>query len=445
MILIELFVFFSTFFPIFHLLNALLGKRRRRAGGRIRGEKNFSVLIPCFNEEATLALSVEGLLALDYKNYEAIYINDGSVDNTLDVLNQLLDLQQLPRGDAGPKTVRGLYRSQKHPNIRVIDKPNGGKSDALNVGIFYAAADLIVTLDADSVLQKDALTHANRAFEDPGVVAAGGTIHIIQGYGKTCRRGQSKRVGMLVALQILEYIKGFYIYKMSLSRQRAMAIISGAFGVFRKSILLEAGGYRKSLGEDIDITMRIHCLIHKTGQQIVYLPEALCYTQCPENWRDLRRQRLRWQKGFIDCAVFQRNVLIKTFLFRSVSFHFFVEALLVGLCSCLFTVFCHAFFFVMLFVSVQLAHTFLLYYGFCVLFHLIYAFSAIAICGRYHRYPRHIAKQMRWAVVLDVLLYRYFSLFVYLGGTISYFWRRSGHNSWNKCERQKETYFALEL
>jgi cellulose synthase/poly-beta-1,6-N-acetylglucosamine synthase-like glycosyltransferase len=96
-------------------------------------------------------------------------------------------------------------------------------------------------------------------------------------------------------------MKGFYIYKISLHKQNATAIISGAFGAFRKDILMQAGGYRKTLGEDIDITLKIQFMIKNTNKKILYMPEALCYTQCPENWKDLFRQRIRWQKGFINC------------------------------------------------------------------------------------------------------------------------------------------------
>ncbi len=445
MVILELFIFFSTILPMFHLINALLSKKRKTVHS-LYEQKAFSLIIPCFNEENTVGVSIDGLLAVDYQNFEAIYVNDGSADDTMSLLSDRLDLCEESRDNARHTNIRAIYRSRKHGNIRVIDKKNGGKSEALNTGILYAKYDLVVTLDADSVLKKDALQCMNRAFDDKSVAAAGGAIHIMQGYDSSYRQTRdSGKPGMLIALQILEYLKGFYIYKMSLSKQKAMAIISGAFGVFKKDILIRAGGFRKSLGEDIDITMRIQRLIHGTDQKILYLPEALCYTQCPESWHDLRRQRMRWQKGFIDCAVHQMRFLLRTFLYRSVSFHFLVEALLVGVCSCLFTVFTYAFVVVMAFENVHMTYMFLLCYAFCMFFHFLYALGAIFISARYNRYPKPVLRQMGAAILWDVLFYRYFGLLMYLCGTVSYFWSRSGHDCWDKCARQKETYFALEL
>ena len=445
MAIFELFIFFSTILPMFHLINALLS-RKQQIKCTTDQQKAFTLLVPCFNEEDTVGVSIDGLLGMDYQNFEAIYINDGSTDGTFRMLFERLDLEELPRIEACPEIVRAVYRSLKYDNFTVIDKQNGGKSDALNTGILYAKSDLVVTLDADSVLKKDALQRMNSAFEDESVAAAGGAIHIMQGYDLSYRRTRdAEKSDMLISLQILEYLKGFYIYKMSLSKQRALTIISGAFGVFKKDILIQAGGFRKSLGEDIDITMRIQRMIYHTGQKILYLPEALCYTQCPESWRDLRRQRMRWQKGFIDCAVHQMRFLLKTFLLRSVSFHFFVEALLVGICSCLFTILTYIFVVAMAFENGQLTYMFLQYYGFCLVFHLIYAICAITISAQYNRYPKTIVRRMGMAILWDVLIYRYFGLLMYLCGTVSYFWSRSGHDCWDKCARQKEAYFALEL
>jgi biofilm PGA synthesis N-glycosyltransferase PgaC len=440
--LIELLIFLSTVFPIFHLCNALLTFRKQQAGPPCP-EKEFSILIPCFNEEDTVGVSVAGLLKMNYAQFEAIYINDGSTDNTFDVLDAALDLKKIRKPHRCPAEIRAVYRSKRHKGFYVIDQQNGGKSSALNTGIAFAKADLVVTLDADSVLKKDALCYMNRAFEDRDVVAAGGAIHIMQGYDPAYLQNRFERKrGMLVTLQILEYIKGFYIYKMSLSKQRATAIISGAFGVFRKDILRRAGKFRRSLGEDIDITMRIQQLIQKTGQKILYLPEALCYTQCPENWHDLKKQRLRWQKGFIDCAVHQKRFLLKTFTFRSVSFHFLVEALLVGVCSCLFTIYTYAFVAVLAFGNVHTVFVFLIYYAFCLVFNVLYSAGALIISAKYHHYPKSIMKKMGLAILMDILFYRYFNLIMYLGGTFLYFWNRNGNHSWNKVARNKREYYA---
>ncbi len=436
MIFIEWLILLSTILPIFHLINALT--ERKRKVYRVKEKKRFSILVPCYNEEDTVLLSIRGLLGMDYRNFEAIYINDGSDDNTLNVLDNALELIPLPGFVAGVIGVKALYRSKKHPNFFVIDKHNGGKSTALNAGLRFARSELVVTLDADSVLHREALCHMNRVFEDNDVVAAGGSIHIMQGYDA---HYLNKHTGIkrkaLIILQILEYLKGFYIYKMSLSRQHAMAIISGAFGVFRRDILLKAGGYRNTLGEDIDITMRIQQLIHKTTQKILYIPEALCYTQCPENLSDLKKQRLRWQKGFIDCVAHYKWFLLKTFLTRSLSFHFLVEAMVVGICSCLFTIFTYVFVAVLASGDFQTVRIFSMYFGFCIVFNIVYSLSALAISVRYNRYPKGIMKKAWLAIPLDLLFYRYFNLLIYICGTVLYFWTSKRKFNWNKVQRVK--------
>ncbi len=444
MIVIELLIFLSTVLPIFHLINALIS-RRRVITQTPRAQKRFCLLIPCYNEEDTVAISLRGLQALNYQNYEAIYINDGSTDNTLQTLADLLDLSKYQRPSGCPGDVTAIYRSKTNPRIRVVDRSNGGKSAALNTGILLAKSRYIVTLDADSVLERDALSHMNRAFEDKNLVAAGGSIHIMQAYGSDYQSGSLGRLKTaLISLQLLEYLKGFYIYKFSLAKQNATAIISGAFGVFRKDILLAVGGFRKTLGEDIDITMRIQQLIHRTRQQIQYLPEALCFTQCPEGVKDLMKQRLRWQKGFIDCAHYHRKFLLTTFFRCSMSFHFFVEALAVGVCSCIFTVFSYLFAGALAFHDPNALVVFLFYYVSCLVFYLLYTLGAIFMSGKYSPYPKGVLRRALVSLLLDIFVFRYFSLAMYLLGTIQYYWNQSGNHNWNKVARVKREYLAID-
>jgi cellulose synthase/poly-beta-1,6-N-acetylglucosamine synthase-like glycosyltransferase len=441
MIFLEVLIFFSTVLPLFHLFNALL-TRRKRAQADVT-EHRISILIPCYNEEDTVALSVRGLLQMNYRNYEAIYINDGSNDATLEKLNQLLALKPVP--NVKLQGYATLYRSGKQRNIRVIDKRNGGKSSALNAGMKIAGAEIVVTLDADSVLHRDALKVISNAFEDSNVVAAGGTIHIMQGYDPAfyTRRYPVMRK-ILVSLQMMEYIKGFYVYKLSLAKQNAISIISGAFGAFRRSALLATGGYRRTLGEDIDITMRIQKMIHNTAMKVLYLPEALCYTQCPENWHDLLRQRLRWQKGFVDCTVHHRKFLLRTFLYKSLSFHYLVEAFVIGQCSCLFTALNYLLVIALALTCPVTLHTFLFYFLLCVALNLLYTLGAVFVSERYHRYPRGAWKRKLLAVLLDVLFYRYFNLITYTVGTLAYFWNRRDAR-WNKVARSKSYEYASDV
>lgn len=444
--LIELLILLSTILPLFHLLNALFAVRAKPGAVGLDQEQFFSIVIPCYNEEDTVETSLSGLLAQSYKNYEAIYINDGSDDGTLAALALLLDLRQMPN-TTELVGVRQVFQSGKYENIWVADKEKGGKGLALNVGIALARSELIVTVDADSILKGNALAFMNQAFADREVVAAAGAIHITQGYdleGLGCRPNYLRR--LLIFQQILEYLKGFYINKISLARQQAIAIIPGAFGVFRKDVLKAVGGYRNSLGEDADITMRIQQFIGaKTAGKILYLPQALCYTQCPENLRDLTKQRLRWQKGFVDCLLYQKWFLLKTFFRRSVSFHFLIEAGFVGFCSGMFTVVSNIFILVYALGNGQhMALTFLAYYGFCAAFGAVNDITAIVLSLKYNPYPLALLRKMGPAILIDILLYRYFTLFMYLRGTFSYFWNRSGNNCWYKVARSKQRPVFLE-
>jgi len=440
MIFLELIIFLSTVLPLFHILNVLFTRRRRKqAPSAAKRNKKMSILIPCYNEEDTAVMSIEGLLAMAYEDYEAVYINDGSKDGTMNVLTKALDLEAVQCAGADhPLGLKAIYRSKKHHHFFVLDKANGGKSEALNAGIQFAHADIIVTLDADSVLAPDALTLMNRAFDDENVVAAGGAIHITQGYDPQVyrRRARSRRF-VLIALQVLEYLKGFYIFKLSLAKQEATAIISGAFGVFQKDILTQSGGFRKTLGEDIDMTLRIQQMIQKTQRKVVYLPSALCCTQCPESFKDLTKQRIRWHKGFMNCICYYKKFILKTFLTRSLTFHFFVEALLVGITSCLFTVCTYVFVFVAIFASPEVVSVFGIYFAFGLLFNILYAASAVAVSLKYNPYPKAMLRTLVLAVLVDILFYRYYTLFIYIRGTVAYFINKKGQHQWNKVARSK--------
>ena len=269
----------------------------------------ISVLVPAYNEEANITSSVQAMLQLAYPEHEVVVINDGSRDNTLAVLQQAFDLYQVPEtADERLPTarVRGVYRSRSQPLLRVIDKENGGKADALNAGINYSRYPLFCGVDADSIIQRDSLLRIIRMFvDDPDTIAAGGTVRIANGSdvdaGNLLQARLPKR--WLPLMQIIEYLRAFMFGRLGWEPLNALLIISGAFGVFRKSVVVEVGGYRhKSIGEDMELVVRLHrhMRLNRRRYRIHFLPDPVCWTEAPEDLATLRSQRIRWQRGLLE-------------------------------------------------------------------------------------------------------------------------------------------------
>lgn len=269
-------------------------------------EPPISLLVPAYNEEATITASVLSMLQLSYPQLEIIVINDGSKDKTLEVLQREFALQPFPealRVQLPTRPVRQIYRSTLYPNIKVIDKENGGKADSLNAGINASHFPLICGVDADSILQRDSLQRVVRPFlHDPTMIATGGTVRIANGC--EVRDGFLTRVGLprnpWALFQVVEYLRAFLFGRLGWSVINGMLIISGAFGVFRKDAVIEAGGYKpKTIGEDMELVVRMHRLFRaqKRPYRIEFVPDPVCWTEAPEDRATLRNQRIRWQRG----------------------------------------------------------------------------------------------------------------------------------------------------
>lgn len=272
-------------------------------------EPPVSLIAPAYNEQATIAASVRSLLQLEYPEYEIIVVNDGSRDATFATLKREFGLVLFPEAywkRLGSKPVHGIYRSSRFPNLRVIDKTNGGKADALNAGINAARYPLFCAVDADSILQRDSLRRVVQPFmEDPDTIAAGGTVRIANGCSVT--DGFLTQVGLprkLVALiQIVEYLRAFLFGRLGWSPLNAVLIISGAFGVFRKDQVIAAGGYRTdTVGEDMELVVRLHRMnrLARKPYRIAFVPDPICWTEAPETLAVLKSQRTRWQRGLAE-------------------------------------------------------------------------------------------------------------------------------------------------
>ncbi len=281
-------------------------------------ELPVTLIIPAYNEEATVAATVRSLLQLNYSHFEIVVVNDGSADRTLDVLKESFDLRRFPevvRQRLQTAPIRGIYRSTKYPELKIIDKHNGGKADALNAGINTAQYPLFCALDADGVLRPDSLQAITRPFlDDPRTVAAGGIIRIANGCEVV--NGWLVSTGLprspLALLQVVEYCRAFLFGRLGWNPINGLLVISGAFGVFHKETVIEVGGYRRNtIGEDMELVVRLHRTLkrEKRPYRIVFAPEPVCWTEAPENISVLRSQRIRWQRGLCESLWLNRGLL----------------------------------------------------------------------------------------------------------------------------------------
>lgn len=266
----------------------------------------ISLIVPAYGEEATIAESLRGLLLLNYPQFEVVVVNDGSKDRTLEVAIEAFGLMKAPVAYQQPletAPVRGLYRSLDHPDLVVIDKANGGKADAINSGINAARHDLVCVIDADSLLEELALVRAVLPFiEDPTTVAMGGIIRIVNGCEVDAGRVTSVRLpsDWLARFQVVEYLRAFLSGRVAMSAMNCLLIVSGAFGLFRRSAVVEVGGFRTdTIGEDMEIIVRLHRHMRQQERpyRIVFQPDPVCWTEVPESPKILGNQRNRWHRG----------------------------------------------------------------------------------------------------------------------------------------------------
>lgn len=280
--------------------------------------KPVSIIVPAFNEEAGITQSVRSLLSINYPTFEVIVVNDGSTDSTLEKMIRhydMIELKKVIRKQVDTKPIRNIYQSRILPHLFLVDKENGGKADALNVGLNFSHYPYFCSLDGDSVLEQDAFLKVMKPIIDSNeeVIASGGSVRIANGC--QIQNGHIQKIGLsdkpLVVMQIIEYLRAFLMGRIGLSRHNLLLIISGAFGVFSKRWVIEAGGYRtNTVGEDMELVVRIHRLLKERGlkKQIVYVPDPVCWTEVPEDIKFLRRQRRRWHRGLFESLWNHRNL-----------------------------------------------------------------------------------------------------------------------------------------
>jgi cellulose synthase/poly-beta-1,6-N-acetylglucosamine synthase-like glycosyltransferase len=278
----------------------------------------MSLLVPAYNEAETIVESVRSLLTLRYADYEIIVVNDGSLDATLVRLVGAFDLRRVERVATSSITtapVRRVYRSRRHPNLLVVDKANGGKADALNAGLNYARGAIFCAMDADTLLEPDALARVARPFlEDASTVAVGGIVRVANG----CRveGGSIEDIRLpdriLPRFQVLEYLRAFLASRVGWDALGATMIISGAFGAFRRSMVDAVGGFdTRSVGEDMELVVRLHrhCRDNGIPYRITFIPDPVAWTEAPDKLTQLASQRNRWQRGLAQVILRHRGMI----------------------------------------------------------------------------------------------------------------------------------------
>lgn len=274
---------------------------------------SISIIAPAYNEELTIVENIRSLMSLKYINYEVMVVNDGSKDNTLQKMIKAYDLIKIEK-EIDPnwksKPIRGVYKSTlpAFAKLTVIDKENGGKSDALNTGIQLSESKYVGCIDVDCLLMPEALLHVVKSFfqrSKKRVIAVGGVIRV----ANSCKisGGQLEEIRLpknwLARFQMLEYTRSFLLGRMAWSRIDSLLIISGAFGFFDREIALAVGGYdTNTVGEDMEIVFRMRRYMHdrKEGYTVEYIPDPLCWTEVPDSVKILINQRDRWARGNIE-------------------------------------------------------------------------------------------------------------------------------------------------
>jgi cellulose synthase/poly-beta-1,6-N-acetylglucosamine synthase-like glycosyltransferase len=402
----------------------------------------ITIIAPAYNEGPIVKDSLGFMLKLKYPHYEVILVNDGSSDDTLDVVTKNFDLYKVPPAfqiKIKSKPIRAFYKSRTYPNLLVINKENGGKADSLNAGLNASQFSYFLALDADTLIAEDALYRAiSPMITQKNVIATGGTVGVINdclfedGKVVEVRFPRSYHAG----IQVIEYIRAYLFGRVGWNWLGGNLVISGAFGLFNKQIVLDNGGYlTETVGEDLELTLKLHNSQLSKGERykIVSIPDTVCWTEVPEDRGTLSRQRERWHRGLIDSMFRHKGMFMnpKYGITGIFTFPFFVfgEMLspiieLLGWLSfpvgLYLGIINFKFFFLFILASVGLS--------------LLLTFSSILLAqvslGKYHSEKDFL--KMFLFTILENLGYRQMTVIWRLKGFIKYF---QGNKSWGEMKR----------
>lgn len=321
-----------------------------------------------------------------------------------------------------------------------MTKENGGKADTLNYGIKEAKNNFIVSLDGDTLIHKDALCEINKTLQDKNVIAVGGNVLTIQCITDFSNKIKAKLSNHLLHdIQFLEYLKGFMVYKTSLSKFNALAIISGAFGVFKRDVLMKLGGFAHTVGEDIEITLKFHKYAARKHKKILYNERAIVFTEVPSRVGDLFRQRNRWQAAFIDAMFKHRGFICKSVFKRAVAFFMLVEAFILSIIAMYSTI--YGIIIIGIYRDISLEVISLFTIGIVLLF--VYNIIAYNKTKKIGIDLSNVSKfKLALLIIFEFFIYKFFLIFIFIYGTIKHIFSRNKYQ-WNKMERSGKDYNDL--
>ena len=296
---------------------------------------SISIIVPAYNEEVSIVTCTNMLAKLDYPNFEIIIVNDGSKDNTMEVLKtnyDIIEVTDRPEQKIDTQEVKQYFKV-KDKNIIILDKGNGGKADAINTGINYSSCDYICTIDADSILDEKALKEVIKPFiKNKNTIVSGGQLAVANDVVLVDNKVVNSKVprNIWVQWQIIEYIKSFLISRIGLSKINALLIMSGAFSLFKKDDLATVGGFlskinkhkyieqhigtgKQTVCEDMEIVVRLWKFKRDNNikAKAEFLPEPVCWTEVPDSPGNLYKQRSRWHQGLGETLTIYKSMVFE--------------------------------------------------------------------------------------------------------------------------------------
>lgn len=295
----------------------------------------ITFIVPVFNGSTCIVRTIHNILGLTYRYKKIVIVNDGSTDNTLQVLGEELDLMELPfpyEEIIKTKPIVSFHQSKKHPNVFVVNKMRGSKGDAINAGINATDTPFFIESDDDTFLEDTYLNYliANLVTE-PETIVIGGSVRILDGCDVKFRSVETANFpkSILPGIQALEYMRAFTVGRLGWNLLGGNILMSGALALFQTQAVRDVGGYiTDNPAEDMDIILRLHkyMLVNKKKYKITFLPDPVAWTHVPLNLSGLRRQRRTWHRGLSQCLWEHRDFLFnpKFGKIGMISFPFYV-------------------------------------------------------------------------------------------------------------------------